>query len=889
MKKLFLVLFLLLAARTSRAQTTVTAASCSYTDVNAVINGPTHVAISGDKIIVPATGSPCTWLSGITINSVGIDITGIGTPNTGGGTVGAGTPNVTIIEAGAGANNYNQAPANGTALFYFTGLSFGQTAKVELLNLSASGAASLSILSPIQFAGTCTVSGCANIRVDNINFISNTWETPMEAGFIATNDVFGVIDHNSATENASNAPTILQNSYVNWQGAAGDNGDNSFASPDTFGTIQEMYVENNHLDGVRGSENDVGPYGNNNGGARYVVRFNTFFTLSGTGACTAHGTSWTGRQRGQRQVECYYNTINGTGCNAYAGLNSGTGMYFSNSITIPGGGCNNFVDLDIVRFDTSPAPAPVWGACGTGPWDQVFTSTSRCLDQPGSGMGNLLAGGTALSAAGSTMTPPGVSCNGAAAPTCYPAGVLDPVYEAGDTLAAPGSFPVPPVRVSADGSSTRVLSDHDYYMEVAMTAQTNSTTPFNGSTGTGFGTLANRPSCSGGCLTGVGYWATDQGAWNTFDSRKGILYTWNGSSWVTKFTPYNWPHPLTVSNVVSLSPSGENFGSVNVGSSSSPVTFTLSNSSGVTATSISPIITGGNSGDFSIINSGAGSCAAGGGSLASGNSCTFTVTFTPGATGSRSSTASVSYSGGDGASPQTAALSGTGTTSGAVSLTPSSNAFGSVIVGIPSSAATFTLSNTTGVSVTSIVVTFTGTNGSDFSRTGGTCGTSLVNGSSCTIFVEFTPGATGSRSGSLNVADSDSSSPQTASLSGTGINGTVTLTPTTQNFGSEPVGTPSAPFTFTLTNTNAFSVTGITVSFVGGNNSDFYPSGGTCGSSLPGNSSCTIILLFQPTAGGARASALNVADSASSSPQQSFLSGTGGAAVFTSGPSAFPM
>src|SRR5690348_9059501 len=70
------------------AQGTYTAASCSQSDVNAVINGPTHTAVDGDTIIIPS-GS-CTWSSGITINGKGIDITGSGTPNTGGGTFGSG-------------------------------------------------------------------------------------------------------------------------------------------------------------------------------------------------------------------------------------------------------------------------------------------------------------------------------------------------------------------------------------------------------------------------------------------------------------------------------------------------------------------------------------------------------------------------------------------------------------------------------------------------------------------------------------------------------------------------------------------------------------------------------------------------------------------------------
>ncbi len=109
-----------------------------------------------------------------------------------------------------------------------------------------------------------------------------------------------------------------------------------------------------------------------------------------------------------------------------------------------------------------------------------------------------------------------------------------------------------------------------------------------------------------------------------------------------------------------LSPTSNNYGSINVGSSSSSVTFSLTNNSVATATSVSPTVTGGNTGDFPVTNSGSGSCNALSGTLTVGSSCTFTVKFSPSVAGSRSTTLSVSYGGGDSASPQTAPLSGVG-------------------------------------------------------------------------------------------------------------------------------------------------------------------------------------------------------------------------------------
>ena len=522
---LFIASLLLILPLAVHAQGTYTAASCNESDVNAVINGPTHSAVNGDTIQIPA-GS-CTWTTGITITGVGIDITGTGTPNNGSGTVGAGTPNTTLVDN-----------ANGP-LFVFNGLIYGQTAKVELLTMSASGAGANSIRGSVAFSGACTSNGCANVRVDNINYTSGTWENALAGGYILVTNVFGVADHNTASESTAASPTLTQIVYNSWQGV-GDWGDNSFATADTFGTGQAFYVENNSLSGVRGTDNDV-PASGNAGGARYVCRFNTVTNMSGTGVCSAHGTAWGGRFRGQRQVEVYYNTVSGSACNAMIGLISGTGYYFSNAYT--SGGCNSSVSLDIARFEETGEP---WNSCnGTQPWDQSpFTSASQCLDQPGHGPGLLLQGGSDSSQAGMIlMSNPGVSCSGASVGTCWPNPALDPVYEAGETVAG-GTPGFGWVAVANDGSSTRILANRDFYAEVSQSAQSSQTSPFNGTSGTGYGTLANRPTT---CTPYVGYWATDQGTWNTSGSGgQGELFICTATNtWTLSYTPYTYPHPLT--------------------------------------------------------------------------------------------------------------------------------------------------------------------------------------------------------------------------------------------------------------------------------------------------------------------------------------------------------
>jgi hypothetical protein len=213
---------------------------------------------------------------------------------------------------------------------------------------------------------------------------------------------------------------------------------------------------------------------------------------------------------------------------------------------------------------------------------------------------------------------------------------------------------------------------------------------------------------------------------------------------------------------VSLSPPSLAFGNQSLGVTCAAQTVTLSNT-GTAALSITSLaLAGTNASDFAQTNT----C---GSSLAAGGQCTISVTFTPAASGSR--TASVSITDNASGSPQSVSLAGTGTAS-AVSLSPTSLAFGNQPVDMTSTAQTVTLSNTGNAALTITSLGLTGTNASDFAQSN-TCGSSLAAGANCTIAVWFTPSVAGPEAASLSIADNASGSLQTVSFSGTGIHDVI--------------------------------------------------------------------------------------------------------------------
>ncbi len=302
---------------------------------------------------------------------------------------------------------------------------------------------------------------------------------------------------------------------------------------------------------------------------------------------------------------------------------------------------------------------------------------------------------------------------------------------------------------------------------------------------------------------------------------------------------------------LSLSSTTLSFGDQAVGTTSAPQTVTLTNS-GTAPLTINGITSTGN---YAQSNN----CGTG---VAGGGKCTIQVTFTPTTTGTRSGSVSIT----DNAvgSPQQIALTGNGTAP-AVSLSSTTLSFGDQAVGTSSPPQSVILTNSGTAPLTISGITSTG----DYTQSN-TCGTGVAVSGRCTIQVTFTPTATGSRSGSVNITDNAAGSPQQIALTGNGTAPAVSLSSTALSFGDQAVGAPSAPQSVTLTNsgTAPLTISGIT-------STGDYTQSNTCGTGVAVSGKCTIQVTFTPTATGSRSGSVSITDNAAGSPQQIALTGNG--------------
>ncbi len=301
-------------------------------------------------------------------------------------------------------------------------------------------------------------------------------------------------------------------------------------------------------------------------------------------------------------------------------------------------------------------------------------------------------------------------------------------------------------------------------------------------------------------------------------------------------------------------------------SASQPVTLTNIGSAELLISNIAT-----SSANFSVSSA----CAA---ALAPGGSCPITVTFTPQTSGNLFGTLNSTDSATG--SPHTVQLAGNGLAVPNVSLFPITLTFGDQAVNTTSGSQTVTLTNTGGapLAITSVNIPPVA-NGGDFGISSSNCTGTFVPGTGCAISVVFTPSAPGARVATLDIVDDAPNSPQSVPLAGNGVlPAGIGFNPSSLSFPSASVGTASAPQTVTLTSTGGGTLNINTILITGANALDFSLNH-NCGASLAPTLTCTLTVIFTPSAGGSRLANISVTDNAPGSPHSVPLFGAGSTAA----------
>lgn len=255
--------------------------------------------------------------------------------------------------------------------------------------------------------------------------------------------------------------------------------------------------------------------------------------------------------------------------------------------------------------------------------------------------------------------------------------------------------------------------------------------------------------------------------------------------------------------------------------------------------------------------------------LAAGQSTSFTVLFSPTASGAASGSVNLTSSASD--SSLSIPLTGKGVTAGALAANSPTLAFSNVQVG-NSASLSETLTNTGGSTVT---ISQANLSGAGFSISGLALPLNLTANQSVTFTATCTPTSAGAASGSLSVASNASNSLLNIALSATGTApGQLAVSPSSLSFGNQVVGSSSS-----LNGSLTASGASLTITSASLSNGEFALSGISLPATLSAGQSIPFAVTFTPQASGATSASLSFSNNASNSPIVQSISGTGTAPI----------
>jgi hypothetical protein len=312
--------------------------------------------------------------------------------------------------------------------------------------------------------------------------------------------------------------------------------------------------------------------------------------------------------------------------------------------------------------------------------------------------------------------------------------------------------------------------------------------------------------------------------------------------------------PLTGS--LSAAPASVSFGNVQVGTSQT-ITDTVTNTGGSSIAVTQATVTGSG---YSITGLTPPL------TLAAGQSATISVVFAPASAGSASGNIALTSD----SNSVNIAISGTGVAAGALTTSPTSFSFGSVLVG-NTSTQTETLKNTGG---TDLTVTAAAVTGSEFSYTGVSFPLTLAPNQASTFSVSFAPTTASTSNGNLSLTVSGSTTTVDMALSGMGVTpaspATLTAQLTGLTFTNVLVGQSSTQ-TETVTNTGGTSTQ---ISQVAASGMGFSVSGITPPVTLTPGQSASFSVTFAPQSSGSVSGSVAITSNASNPTLSVTLSGS---------------
>ena len=309
-------------------------------------------------------------------------------------------------------------------------------------------------------------------------------------------------------------------------------------------------------------------------------------------------------------------------------------------------------------------------------------------------------------------------------------------------------------------------------------------------------------------------------------------------------TQYTGPGGDGSADTPMLEPSAASyeFGTVVIATRTAPATFVFTNRRALPTPPLTAAALGGPGAVLFAL--GVDGCA--GKELAPGERCAVEALMAPSSEGTATAVLTVGTAQGGGGS---VALSGRAVTPGALRIAPTTTTFAAVAPDAVSADTTFTATNTGGSATGTIAVTVSGTDASQFAIASDLCsGMTLAAGASCTIKARFAPRSAGGKAASLTAA-SPAGGTAVAALGGHALlPAALAITPPTVDFGKVVVNATSAPTTFTVTNTGELPSGAIATRLTGTPTEYQVIADGCAGKTLAAAATCTIAVVYAPTA-----------------------------------------